>query len=120
MFPGQRRGFEKPGKIPLIDNISSPASSERPHVDNMVRHLYYISVMLDNKHSISFVTKFNQEFSQAVYVPGMQTYARLIEDIHDVHQATAKVFNHFNALRFAPRQRAGFTVQTKVFETDIN
>ena len=120
MFPGQGTRFEKPGKIPLIDNISTPTSGKRAYIDNMVRHLYYIRVMLYYKHGISFVPEFYQEFIQAVHVPRVQTYTRLVEDVHHVHQATAKVFYHFNALRFATRQRAGFAVETKVFKTDIN
>ena len=54
MFPGQGTRFKKAGKISLIDNISTTTSGQRAYINNMVRHLYYIRVMLYHKHSFNY------------------------------------------------------------------
>ena len=86
----------------------------------MVRHLDHVRVMLHDDDRVALVAQLLQQLIQAVHVARVQADARLVEDVHHVHQAAAQVLDHLDALRFAAGQRIGLAVQAEIFEADIH
>ena len=65
----------------LSDDIAAAVSALRTKIDDMVSHLYHIKVMLDDKDSISLVSKALKDIYQAVYVSCMETGSRFVKYI---------------------------------------
>ena len=57
--------------------------------------------MFHDDDSIASVAQPLQQLIEAVNVAGMQPDAWLVKNIHHINQATIKVFDHFDTLRFA-------------------
>src|SRR3954447_16845947 len=107
MFTGQSIGFKQATIAAFVDNLSACAPGVRPYIHYMVGHLDYLGVVLDYYYGVALIAQFLQQFVHTVYVAGMQSDARLVENIHDIHQTATEMFDYFDALRFAAGQAGG-------------
>ena len=65
----------------LVQNSSSPFSSFRPHINNMIGNLDHIKVVLYHQNGIPPVHQFVQNCEQKIDILKMQSGGRLIQDI---------------------------------------
>ena len=75
--------------------------------------------MLDNNHGIVVVTKFAQGINQAAVVSLVQSNARLIKDIKDIHELRTDLGGKADALGFPTGQSKRLAVEGKIFQPHI-
>ncbi|MNJ03021.1 hypothetical protein D3C73_1631900 [compost metagenome] len=71
MSARQSTSLQQALKASFIGDGSTAAAGMRPHIDNMIRHLYHVGIMLDDNHGIALVTQLLQQLIQPVYITGV-------------------------------------------------
>ena len=78
----------------------------RPDVDNLVRRVHRVLIVLDDDQRIAEVTKPFQRIQQPVVIPLMKPDARLIEDIKHADKTGADLRREPDTLRLPAGKRA--------------
>ena len=78
----------------------------RPDIDDMVRRIHRVLVMLHHDERIPQVSQMLERRQEAVVVPLMQPDARLVQDIEHSHKPGADLRGKTDALCLTARKRA--------------
>ena len=76
--------------------------------------------MFHYQHGVALIAQLLQVLVQAMYIARVQTHARLIENIHHIHQAAAQMLDHLDTLRLAARKCVGFAAQAQIFQASVD
>ena len=68
---------------------AAAVSAFRPHINNIIRSLYHIQIVLYNNHGVAAVCETVQNLNQLVHVRKMQPGRRLIQNIDRLSGAAA-------------------------------
>ena len=117
---GQRIGVQQILVAALEDDLAALLPGVGTHIDDVIRHFDHVRIVLHDEDGVALVAQLLQQLIQAMHVAWVQSDARLVEDIHHVHQAAAQMLDDLDALRFAAGKRVGFAVQAEIFQADID
>ena len=92
----------------------------RPDVDDVIGNLDHVRIVLDDDDRVALVAQLLEQLVETMDVARVQADARLVEDVHHVHEAAAEVLDHPDPLRFAAGQRVGLPIQGEVLEADVD
>ena len=92
----------------------------RADVDDMVGGADGVLVVLHHQYRVTQITQAGQGGQQALVVALVQTDGRLVEHVHDAHQAGADLAGQANALGFTAGQGLGAALQVQIVQTHID
>ncbi len=92
----------------------------RTDVHEPVRGAHGVFVVLDDQHGVAQITQPGQRADQSFVIPLVQTDARLVENVHHTHQATADLRREADALCLATRKRVRAAFKRQVVQPDIH
>src|SRR5918994_3389917 len=100
-------------------HFTAEATGTRPEVDDMVRSLDGVLVMLHDDDRIPQIPEPAKRCQQALVVALMQPDARLIEDVEDAYETRADLSSEADALGLSAGQRCSGSPQSEVVETNV-
>ncbi|GAH79822.1 unnamed protein product, partial [marine sediment metagenome] len=104
----------------LHNDFPAARPGGRPNINNMVRTLDNILIMLNHYNSIAQPAKPSQYSQQSVVVALVQTYRRLVKHVTDTDQTTAHLRSQANSLGFSSGKSAAHPVQCQILKSNIN
>ena len=94
-------------------------TSPRTNIDDMVRCIHRILIMLDHNKRIAKIPQMLECGQQAVVIALMQANARLIQDIQHSDKSGSDLRREAYALRFTAGQRTSRTGKREIIESNI-
>jgi hypothetical protein len=118
-----REGFSAPHHIfrsPLRHETASPLAPFRPEIDDVIRRLDNVEVVLDDHDRIAVIHELVQDVEQLVSVIEVQPGRWLVEDVKSAAGPAAReLLGELHALRLATAQSGRRLPQLDVPEPDI-
>jgi hypothetical protein len=68
------------------------------NIDDVIRDLDHVRVVLDHDDGIALVAKLAEQLVEPVHIARVQPDARLVEDVHHVDEAAPEVLHHLDPL----------------------
>lgn len=105
---------------PLGDDGAAVHAGPRADVEHMVGETNSILVVLHHDHRVAEIPQVSERLEQPLVVPLVQADGRLIQHIHDPHQAGADLAGQPDPLRLAAGEGLGAAGQAQVVEADVD
>ncbi len=121
VFPRQRLRLlpEEIFHAPLVDDLPSPLPGERAELYDIVRLPYHLEVVLDYDDSIIPVAELLYELDEAVDVPRMKTYRRLVHYVQRFCERRSELARQVHPLRLTAGKSTRKPGKSQVFEADL-
>ena len=103
----------------LRHNLAAMLACSRTDINNLVRCIHRLLVMLHDNQRIAKVAQMLERFQKLAVVTLMQAYARLVEDIEHARQAAANLRRQTDTLRLTARKRACAAVERQIIKANI-
>jgi hypothetical protein len=115
--PGARDDLRRAGR----HHFATSVAALRAKVDDVVRDLDHVEVVLDKQHCMAGINEAIQRSQQPLDIGQVQTRGRLVEDVDGVLGTLqrAELAGDLDALRLAPRQRRRGLSERLVAETEL-
>ncbi|MNO54255.1 hypothetical protein D3C76_447210 [compost metagenome] len=104
----------------LGDDLPAMHAGARADVDHVVGEADGVLVVLHHDHRVADIAQVGEGGQQTLVVALVQADGRLVEDVHDAHQAGADLAGQADALRLAAGQGVGAAVEGQVVEADVD
>ena len=106
--------------VPCDDDAAAGRAGFRAEVDDPVRRLDHVEIVLDDDHRVAEIDEPIQHFEQLVNVVEVQAGRRLIEDVQRASRAGPSQFGgELDALRLAAGQRRRRLTERQIIEADV-
>ena len=102
------------------DHLAAVRSGHRSHVDDVVRGLHHLLIMLHHDHGVTQIAQLFQHLDQLQRVARVQADAGLVQDVHAAHQAAAERGGQIDALCFATAEGVAAALQGEVSHTHVH
>ena len=103
----------------LEADVAARNAGPRPEVDDVVGDGDRLGLVLHNEHSVTPVSKPQEQVVHPLDVVGVQSGRGLVEDVGDIGERGAEM-EDLDALRLAARQGARRPVEREVAEPDLD
>ena len=104
----------------LYDHGSATVAALGAHIDQAIRYLYHIEIVLDNQNGVACIDKTLQDIEQLAYILEVQSGRRFILDVERFScLTTMQLLGELDALRLAARERRRRLSQAHVPQTHI-
>ena len=97
---------------------AAQASRAGTEIDDVIRALDGLGVVLHHKHGIAHVAQVGEGFQQAIVVARMQADRRLVKHVKHAAQLGADLRRQADALRFTAGERGGRAVEAEIVQPD--
>ena len=88
---------------PHSNDLPSPHAAVRPQIQNPIRRLDDVEIMLDYHHGVALVDEAVENFEELAHILEMEAGGRLVEDVERLSGGAAREFlGELDALRLAP------------------
>ena len=98
--------------------FAAQASRARTEIDDVIRALDCLGVVLHHKHGVAHVAQVGEGFQQAIVVARMQADGRLVEHVEHAAQFGADLRGQADALRLAAGEGGGGAVEAEIVQAD--
>ena len=103
------------------DDLPAAGAALRSEIDDIVRDLDDIKIVLDDEHGIARVDQPLQDLDQLVHVRHVQARRRLVEDIERAaRRSSGKLRCELDALRLAAGERRGALAELDIAEAHVD
>src|SRR5439155_10559656 len=107
-------------RSPSHHHPSAPLAAFGTQVDDVVRALDHVEVMLDQQNSVPDIYEAAEDIEEPSDVVEMQPRGRLVEHVERAaRRATGKLARQLDALRLPSRQRRARLAEADVFEAHL-
>src|SRR5215475_2927805 len=104
---------------PLEANGAARRACAGTEVDDVVRDGDDLRLVLDDEHRVPLVPQLAEQTVHSLDVMRVQADRRFVEDVCHVSERRAEMADHLGALCFAAGQRARWSVEREVTQTDL-
>src|SRR5205085_6387623 len=103
------------------DDRSAATTAFRSEVDDMIRRLHDVEVVLDDEHGIARIDEPRENAEQQLDVGEMKPGRRLVEDVErTARRAPRELASELDALRLPAGQRGRGLSETEITETHVD